>query len=278
MDADTVLWKRALATTKTVVVVLIQGALLLLAMTFAFVPFSYAPSLLGYPVGYLTYLLYPLLLYLLVWIANRWFNRVSIRLLGFSPRGLLPHFALGLGLGALSVLGVVGLTALLNPQVSLRLSGLVGFPGNVTILLADVWETSFSEEFLVRGFVLPALLRRRMGQHAAALWSAFMFALAHFLMRPLWWLIPIAVTGVFLGYLYYATGSIWAPVGCHLAMNLVIGLLNRGILLQALGIEQNLPSLAVLQCGAYLAITALLWQVHRRRVEAGVTDSRSHLT
>ena len=272
MGADTEIWERALAGTRTILVVTLQGALLLVAMALAFVPFSYGPSLLGVPGAYLTYLLYPLLLYLLLWLAHRWFNRVPLGLLGFSHRGLLSRFALGFGLGALSVLGVVGLTALLHPEVSLQLSGLVGLPGNMTILLADVWETGFSEEFLVRGFILPALLRRRMGVHAAVLWSGLLFAMTHFLMRPLWWLVPIAVTGILLGYLYYATSSIWAPVGCHMAMNLVFGLINREILLQAPGIEGHLPSLAVVECAAYLTITVLLWRYCRNRVEAGTTD------
>jgi membrane protease YdiL (CAAX protease family) len=257
---------------RTILVVFLQGALLLLALALAFVPFSHAPAALGIPGGYATYLLYPLLLYLLLALSHRWLTRMPLAPLGFSWPGLPSRLALGFALGAATALAVVALTALCHPQVSLALAGPAASPDAVLILLADVWETGFMEEFLVRGYVLPALLRRKIGPHAAVLWSVLFFTLAHFMIRPWWALLPIAVTGLLLGYLYYATASIWTPVGCHLAMNLVFGLLRNEILLRAPGLGDNTAPLAAIQCLVYLLLAALLVAWHRRRVRTGATD------
>jgi len=146
-----------------------------------------------------------------------------------------------------------------------------GSTRDLLILLGDVWETGFTEEFLLRGFVLPALLRRRMGPQAAVLWSTLLFTLGHFLLRLLWWLLPIAAIRLLLGYLYYVTAGIWVPAGCRLAMNLIFGLLNRGMGLQAPGMEENLAALAVIECAAYLMLTALLIGSHRRQVKSGAS-------
>jgi membrane protease YdiL (CAAX protease family) len=264
--------KKILVSARTILVVILQSALLLLAMVLVFVPFSHAPSVLGLTSGYLTYLFYPLLLYLLLTFSHKWLNQLPITWLGFSWRSLPSRFALGFGIGVISVLGVVILTAVWQSEVSLELSWRGGSPRAVLILLADAWETSFMEEFLVRGYVLPALLRRKVGPHIAILWSVVLFTLAHFLLRPLWWLLPIAVTGLLLGYLYYATASIWTPVGCHFAGNLIFGLINRAIVLQAHGMNENLASLALTECAAYLALTALLMWWHRRQVKSGASD------
>jgi len=264
--------KTTLAGVRSVIVVILQSALLLLAMVLAFAPFSMATGTWRFPYVYLPYLFYPLLLYLLLTLSHKWFNHLPIASLGFSWRRLPSHFALGFSTGLFSVLGVVLLTAIWQPRVSLELSGQWGSPNVLLIMLADVWETSFMEEFQMRCYLLPALVSRRIGPHTAVLLSTLVFALAHFQMRPLLWLLPIAATGLLLGYLYYATASIWVPVGYHFAGNLLLGLINRDILLRASGMSENLASLAVTECALYLALTALVIWWHRRRLRTGASD------
>lgn len=257
---------------KTIVVASLQSALVFAAMLLAFTPFSYAPTILGYTSGYLTYVLYPVLLYWILRLAHKGFNRLSIDGLGFSWRNLPLCSVSGFAIGTVAALAVVILTALWQPEVTLELSGQSVAPKDMLGLLADVWETSFAEEFLFRGYFLVVLLRRKMGVHTAAVWSVLLFTLVHFMVRPVWWLLPIAATGFLQSYLYYASASIWAPVGCHFAINLVFGLINRSILLQLNGREGKLAILAAAECVVYLAIAVLLMVYHHRKVKAGKSD------
>lgn len=257
---------------KTIVVASLQIALVFVVMQLAFTPFSYAPTILGYTSGYLTYLLYPVLLYWILRLAHKGFNRLSINGLGFSWRNLPLRIVSGFAVGTVAALAVVILTALWQPEVTLELSRPGVAPKDLLSLLADVWETSFAEEFLFRGYFLVALLRRKMGAHTAVVWNILLFTLVHFMVKPLWWLLPIAATGFLLSYLYYASASIWAPVGCHFAINLVFGLINRSIALQLNGIEGKLAIVAVAECVVYLAVAALLMAYHHKKVKAGKSD------
>lgn len=257
---------------KTIVAASGQGALVFLVMLLAFTPFSYAPTVLGDTGGYLTYVLYPVLLYWILKFAHKRFNRLSLADLGFSWRNFPLGSVSGFIIGTVAALAVVILTALWQPEVTLALSRPGVAPEALLGLLADVWETSFAEEFLFRGYFLVALLRRNMGVHTAVVWNVRLFALVHFMVKPLWWLLPIAATGFLLSYLYYASASIWAPVGCHFAINLVFGLINRRIALQLNGMEGKLAIVAMAECGVYLAIAARLRVYHRQKVKAGKSD------
>lgn len=256
----------------TVVAASLQSALVFVVMQLAFTPFSYAATILGFTGGYLTYLLYPVLLYWILMLAHKRFNRLSLADLGFSWRNFPLWSVSGFIIGTVAALAVVILTALWQPEVTLALSRPGVAPEALLGLLADVWETSFAEEFLFRGYFLVALLRRNMGAHTAVVWNVLLFALVHFMVKPSWWLLPIAATGFLLSYLYYASASIWTPVGCHFAINLVFGLINRSIVLQLNGIEGKLVIVAVAECVVYLAIAALLMVHHRRKVKAGKSD------
>jgi len=220
----------------------------------------------------LAYLLYPVVLYWLLKLGHRYLTGLDMDRLGFSRRGLLPGFVAGLALGAAAAVAVVRLTAVWQPAVSLAAVRSAGLPGAALIVLADAWETCFMEEFLFRGFCLPVLVRHRMGPQLAVFWSVLVFAVAHAWQQPLWWLLPIAATGLALSYLTYATASLWLPVGMHVGGNLAFGLMNRDILLQARGLEGNLGSLAVTECAVYLVLAACLLWWHPRQAGLGLTD------
>jgi len=207
--------KAILVGTRVVMVVILQTALLL-AMALAFAPFAAVPGALGPTWGYLAHFLYALLLCLLLAFSHKWFNHLPIASLGFSWRRLPSHLALGFGIGAASALSVVILTAVWQQNVSLELSGQWGSPIVLLILLADVWETGFTEDLLVRGYLLPALVRRGIGPHAAVLVSVLLFTLAHFQVRPLWWLLPIAAAGLLLNRRWTKPAiRLAAPIASH---------------------------------------------------------------
>lgn len=264
-----------LAQAKMLLITSAQSALLLVAMQLIFVPFANAPRLLGPVSGYLTYSLYPLLLYLLLVIAHQVFNRLAVTNLGFAWRHLPAGIAIGFFVGILTALISVTILALCFPEVSLGFSRQNGTFKEMGFLLANVWQTAFSEEFLFRGYLLLTLLHRGMRKHSAVVWSALIFAGIHFTVKPAWWLFSTAAAGILLGSLYISRANIWAPVGCHLAINLVFGLINRDIVLQLNGADNHLLALMISQCVVYLIVARFATLFYCQSVQAGTLKSNS---
>ena len=75
--------------------------------------------------------------------------------------------------------------------------------------------TPFSEELFFRGFVFRGLITK-LGPYGSMVISAVIFSGFHLSLGVL---IPIFITGLLLAWLYWRTGSLWAPVGAHAAQN-----------------------------------------------------------
>ena len=71
--------------------------------------------------------------------------------------------------------------------------------------------------FLLVGFVFTGL-RRRMDWKQAALASAGLFALAHFMPTSI---LPIFLLGLIFAYLFQFSGSIWPAIFMHMLTNTV---------------------------------------------------------
>lgn len=76
------------------------------------------------------------------------------------------------------------------------------------------------EEFLCRGIILRGLLKH-ISPIAAILWSAFIFAFIH--LNP-WQAVPAFILGVFMGWIYYKTHSLWATIFIHFVNNALASL------------------------------------------------------
>ena len=89
-------------------------------------------------------------------------------------------------------------------------------------LLSVLVAAPLLEEFLFRG-ILQTYFKKRMGPQAAILLSAFLFALFHFSagqgLGNVSLIISLLILGTFLGFLYERQGSLWAPIGLHMAFN-----------------------------------------------------------
>lgn len=72
-----------------------------------------------------------------------------------------------------------------------------------------------SEEILLRGFLLPALARSRLGFWGAAGVTSALFAAAHAFQYALVLLIPIFVVGMILAWALRRTGSLYVTIGLH---------------------------------------------------------------
>ncbi|MEO0562191.1 MAG: CPBP family glutamic-type intramembrane protease, partial [Chloroflexota bacterium] len=75
-----------------------------------------------------------------------------------------------------------------------------------------------------------------------------------------WWMpiIPLFLSTLLFCYLYLATRSIWAAVSFHTVANIVFGLVNRGLLVEAAGMDENLMTLVWVQGMVYLVPIVLL--------------------
>lgn len=92
------------------------------------------------------------------------------------------------------------------------------------------------EEFLLRGVMLRGMLQH-ISPHKAILWSAFFFAFIHMNMSQA---IGAFVLGIFMGWVYYKTGSLWLTILVHFINN---GLSTLFTIMFPKDIEMNLMDL-----------------------------------
>ena len=88
-------------------------------------------------------------------------------------------------------------------------------PELLALTLAAAVAPGLCEEVAFRGFFQP-MLRSRFGKHAGVALAAALFAVMH--LDP-WHLLALFAIGLFLGYLYVWTGSLWVPVLAHFMNN-----------------------------------------------------------
>lgn len=151
-----------------------------------------------------------------VWLVGVRRHGASAVDLGFRPldvrglAGLLAALALTVA-GASAVAGLVA--DLPRTQDVLRFGHSTG--DVILFGLLVMIAAPLAEETFFRGFLLQGLARRMSFWPAAALTSAA-FALAH-----VWWqlYLPIFVLGLAFAWLFWRTGSLWAPIAAHATIN-----------------------------------------------------------
>jgi uncharacterized protein len=98
-------------------------------------------------------------------------------------------------------------------EVFLNVSTVTGFLVNL-LMIAII--PAFGEEFLFRGVVQPLFHKWTKNIHVAVIISAFLFSAIH---MQFYGFIPRFLMGVFLGYAFAWTGSLWVPVAIHFVNN-----------------------------------------------------------
>ncbi len=128
-------------------------------------------------------------------------------------------FILGASLGGvqlyLMAVTALGLDYLIPPD----LPGDLLLPGGLVIftVIALAVVTPVAEEVFFRGFLLRGLINR-WGVTPGIIVSAAVFAGMHFQPAVI---VPVFITGLLLGALYWQTGSLWPGIFVHGAQNLV---------------------------------------------------------
>ncbi len=133
------------------------------------------------------------------------------------------------------------------------------------------------EEFFFQGALQPLLTRWTRNPHIGILLTALIFSTLHF---QFYGFIPRFLLGVYLGYLFYWSRSLWLPALAHVlhnALSLLIDytLQGRGIdtnSLQFTDVKGALPMAAGCALVSAMAIV-FLWRLHR---DGNVTDGPSN--
>ena len=79
--------------------------------------------------------------------------------------------------------------------------------------------TPLAEELFFRGALMGWMMLRRFPRWSVILLPALLFAIMH--LNPVG-ILPIFFLALLLGYLRWATGSLWASVGLHMFNNLLV--------------------------------------------------------
>ena len=123
-----------------------------------------------------------------------------------------------------------------------------------------------SEEMLFRGAMLRTMQDSRLGKHAVVWITAILFSAFHL---QFYGFVPRMLLGVWLGYLFVWTGSLWVPIIAHTLNNSTVVLMsylsNMGVLPEGFGDNLGLPaadSFPWLATCSLIASLALAISVH----------------
>lgn len=166
-------------------------------------------------------------LVMLAFVDRTGWGYVGLARRAASPRPVAAGFALGglaIGLPCVLLLAIGWLALVRAPDTA----SLIG--RELATVLAVLIPAALAEELLVRGYLLSALADG-MGRRWSVIATSVAFALMHARnpgMAP-GALVVVALAGVFLGALRFATASLYAAWAAHLAWNLVLGVLLHAL-------------------------------------------------
>lgn len=144
--------------------------------------------------------------------------------IGLIREGLMKWMLYGLSLGTL-LIGMVFVILLLCGQMEvLGINTNKFFSVGLLVEIISLSFTAFSEEYLLRGFIMTALKTTR-NKWIIFYTSAFIFSLIH-LFNPgvtILSYVNTLLAGLLLSYMFLQTGSLWLPTGFHIAWNYLQG-------------------------------------------------------
>lgn len=134
-----------------------------------------------------------------------------------------------------AVVGMLSLSVLIEPASALMpMPDFVKSVFEEAFLNVSLWDGIVStcilaplcEEFLCRGMMLRGMLHQGHSPRSAILWSALIFAVMH--LNP-WQAVPAFIIGLFFGWIYYRTGSLWTTIALHCVNNSLSTFLMRSL-------------------------------------------------
>jgi membrane protease YdiL (CAAX protease family) len=128
------------------------------------------------------------------------------------------------------------------------------------LLLAAAIVPGLCEEVVFRGY-FQQIYSRRFGAHRGILVAAVLFAIMH--LDP-WHLPALFLIGLYLGYLFVWTGSLWVPVCAHAANNAASIILLYAAPEAALSQMNESPPTWALGAGALVLLMSIRWLMRLR--------------
>ncbi len=167
------------------------------------------------------------LIYLILWLWLRFFEKRAFWTLGYELKNALAQYGRGFLIGALMFGGAVGILAI-SGAISfeagdLTQQGFVALGGVIVVLIGWIVQGG-AEEVLFRGWVLP-VLGARYRPWVGLLISSLIFALLHGLNPGISVLavVNLVLFGLFAGLYAMREGSLWGISALHSVWNWVQG-------------------------------------------------------
>ena len=158
---------------------------------------------------------------LIVWLFVKYVDKRPFKSLGFYNYKILTDVKIGLILGFV-IMFVGFISLLITDNIFIK-----NFSFSRSDLFYDLLIfifVSFSEELLVRGYILQNF-KASMNENLALILSSAIFALLHF-MNPnisLIGFINLFLAGILLGLCYLLTKNLWLPLALHFSWNFFQG-------------------------------------------------------
>lgn len=138
----------------------------------------------------------------------------------------------------------------------------------LTVTIAFI--PALSEELFFRGILLNTLMKSKINLYISLFISGFVFALAHGEFTNL---IAITILGAFLGYVYYASGSLWLSIIAHFTNNffaiVLKYLFNTGVLSSDLS-KTETPLWATLLSLALFSVCLFIFHRWKKQNDASL--------
>lgn len=163
----------------------------------------------------------------LSWFCLRFLERLPFSSLGLSlSSGWLRDLGVGLALGAMTYGFATGLAAAFGGIRFIPNSeaGATAILSSMGISFAVLLLAAVSEEILFRGYIVQTFARSGYAWPAIVLASAF-FGMAHGSNPNVTFIAVLntVLAGIWFGYAWLRTQSLWLPIGLHFAWNWVQG-------------------------------------------------------
>ena len=135
-------------------------------------------------------------------------------------------------------------------------------------LIISVFVVGFmaglSEEMLFRGAMLRTMQDSRLGKHAVVWITAILFSAFHL---QFYGFVPRMLLGVWLGYLFVWTGSLWVPIIAHTLNNSTVVVMsylsNKGVIPEGFSDNLGLPAAGsfpwLATCSLIVSIAIIIW-------------------
>jgi Predicted metal-dependent membrane protease len=174
-----------------------------------------------------SYLLTMLLPFFYIWYqSGKCFNESE--LLGIEPvrvneplhggaRNILFFLVIAVAMFAISIVVEPTISVIpMSDRMQAIFEQVFNNPNTFDLVLSTCILAPLCEEMLCRGVIMRGILQQKKSPWKAIVWSAFIFAVIH--MNP-WQGIVAFVMGLFLGWVYYRTGNLWATIFLHFVNN-----------------------------------------------------------